>query len=185
MSHLSASGMMIEWLPYHLLTVDDVKMVARTFQSVFPHATLWYSFSRHYYILVGTQGEISIDFAALQAKVARPEIQQELSPQGIKDAYDFLACFLLGEEGLRRYVGPGELNTDNYPRLEYDPSTTYLNVDDHVRANLNSTRLLRENVSIFLQNFGSVDPQAVRQQLAERITATPIDSFWPQYIEPD
>jgi spermidine synthase len=181
--HLAADGMMIEWLPYHLLTENDVKMITRTFQAVFPHATLWYSFSRHYYILVGTQTGLTVDFSRLQALMAIPAIHEELVPVGISDAYDVLACFLMGEEGLRRYAGSGPLNTDNYPRLEYDPATSYLNVDEHVRENLNATRFLRENVSLFLDYFSDSDPVLVRQTLAERIAATAIESFWPQYVE--
>jgi spermidine synthase len=181
-SHLSSEGTMIEWLPYHLLNEDDVKMIARTFQNVFPHTTLWYSFSRHYYILIGTQNELKIDFSHLRQILETPAIHQELTPVGINDAYDVLACFLMGEEGLRRYAGTGLLNTDNYPRLEYHPATSYLNVDEHVRENLNATRLLRENASLFLDNFGDSDPAQVMQTLAERIGTTSIERYWPQYV---
>jgi spermidine synthase len=40
-SRLTAGGVYCQWIPYYLLTNDDVTMVIRTFVSVFPHARLW------------------------------------------------------------------------------------------------------------------------------------------------
>jgi len=181
--HLSAEGLLVAWMPYHLMSVEEVQMVARTFRSVFPHATLWYSFTRHYYLLVGTQQEFSVDLERLQGMVSRPEIQQELQPMGINDAYDFLACLLLGEEELKNYAGEGQLNTDNYPRLEYDLATAYLSVSDYMRENLNSTRWLRENAWSYLYNLGGTTEAAIRGIIDDRIAATPIERFWPLYID--
>jgi len=42
---------------------------------------------------------------------------------------------------------------------------------------------LRENASLFITNFGGADTQDVRRKLAERIAATSLDIFWPQYVE--
>jgi len=180
---LSKDGLVVAWLPYHLMSEADVKMVGRTFQEVFPHATLWYSLTRHYYLLIGTQQPLAIDFERLQGLVALPTIQQELLPMGINDAYDILACLLLGEAELRSYVGSGLLNTDNYPRLEYGPATAYLNIASYMRENLNATRPLRESAWPYLYNLSSATAQNGRQELADRITATPIERFWPLYID--
>ncbi len=182
-NRLSEDGLVVAWLPYHLMSEADVKMVARTFQDVFPHATLWYSLTRHYYLLVGTQQVLSIDLERMQGVLSRPEIQQELLPMGINNAYDFLACLLLGEDGLRSYAGSGALNTDNHPRLEYSPSTAYLYVNSYARENLNATRYLRENAFPYLCNLGGTSEQDARQKLADRIAATPIERFWPLYFD--
>jgi len=180
---LSSDGLLTIWLPYHLMSEDDVKMVVRTFQEVFPHATLWYSLTRHYYLLVGTQQPLSIDLERLQGRMLRPEINQELQPMGMNDAYDILACLLLGESGLRVYASGGPLNTDNHPRLEYSPATAYLNVADYTRENLNATRPLRENAWSYLHTLGGVTERDVRLELDERMAATPIERFWPLYFE--
>jgi spermidine synthase len=180
---LSEEGTMVQWLPYHLMTEPDVKMVIRTYQTVFPHTSLWFSFERNYYLLVGTKTELQLNLEQLQNYFADSAIQEELQPLDINDPYDFLACFLMGEESLKLYAGDSRLNTDDHPRLEYDPSTTYLNIDDHVRQNLNSTRLLRENVFPYIVNFNGITMQTAQQILNERIANTPIERFWPQYID--
>ena len=181
--HLSDEGLLVAWLPYHLMSESEVKMVTRTFREAFPHATLWYSLTRHYYLLIGTQQTFSVDFERLQDLVIRPEIQEELLPMGISDAYDILACLLLGEDGLKNYAGDGLYNTDNRPFLEYGPSTAYLNVAKYTRENLNATRWLRENAWPYLCNLGDVPAANGRQEIENRMAATPIERFWPLYIE--
>jgi spermidine synthase len=69
---LSDDGIMIQWMPYHLMTEADVKMIGRTFKSVFPEATLWFSFTRHYYVMIGTKKELKINFERLQKLAAPP-----------------------------------------------------------------------------------------------------------------
>lgn len=38
---LERGGTYCQWLPYYMLTNDDVTMMVKTFASVFPHASLW------------------------------------------------------------------------------------------------------------------------------------------------
>jgi hypothetical protein len=108
-------------------------------------------------------------------------VQGELNEVDSSDAYDVLAAFLMSADGLARYVGEGPLNTDNHPLLEYDPATIYLDSDKPVIANLNSTRNLREKSFQFL-DVPPGSAESVRLALEERIAATPIESYWPQYM---
>jgi spermidine synthase len=183
--HLSENGLMVQWLPYHLMSEDDIKMTARTFQQVFPHATLWFSFQRHYYILIGTQQEINVDFQKLSHWMAQPSIQQELSPLGINDPYDFLSCFIMDERALANYSIGAKLNTDNHPYLEYEPTMSYLDIDSYVKENLSAIAPLRQNIFPYLVNTGYTEDeiQSVKTTIEQRIAATPVEHFWPQYLE--
>jgi spermidine synthase len=178
---LSDDGIMIQWMPYHLMTEADVKMIGRTFKSVFPEATLWFSFTRHYYVMIGTKKELKVNFERLQKLASDSKVQGELNEVDASDAYDVLATFLMSSDGLAQYVGEGPLNTDNNPLLEYDPTTIYLDSDKPVIANLNSTRTLREKPFRFL-DVPADSAEAIRLALEERIAATPIESYWPQYM---
>jgi len=101
---------------------------------------------------------------------------------GINDAYDVLACLLLGEDALRVYAGGGKLNTDNHPRLEYSLDTAYLNTSEHAKENLVATRPLRESAWPIIYNIGSTGEETVLQKLTERIATTSIEYFWPIYF---
>jgi len=39
--HLTDDGIFMQWLPFHNLLEEDYQTILRTFQQVFPHATLW------------------------------------------------------------------------------------------------------------------------------------------------
>ncbi len=183
--NLAADGLMIQWLPYHLLSEQDVKMTARTFQQVFPHATLWFSFQRHYYILVGTQQPLSLDYQLLSQRMAQMNIQNELAPLGIEDAYDILSCFILDEDSLARYSSGSRLNTDNHPYLEYAPASAYLAIDASVRQNLAAIASLRQSAWPYLVNTGPTpdDRLLVESTLVVRMMTTRVEDFWPYYLD--
>lgn len=183
--NLAVDGLMIQWLPYHLLSEEDVKMTARTFQEVFPHATLWFSFQRHYYILVGTQQELVLDFQRISHLMAQPDIQNELAPMGIHDAYDVLSSFIMDEVSLASYSSGSRLNTDNHPYLEYAPSSAYLLIDSSVRQNLSAIAPLRQNVWPYLVNTGTTPSQSqqVELNLINRMMTTQVEDFWPEYLD--
>jgi spermidine synthase len=183
--HLTENGLMVQWLPYHLMSQDDIKMTARTFQQVFPHSTLWFSFQRHYYVLIGTQQEINVDFQQLRYWMAQPSIQQELSPLGINDPYDFLSCFIMDERALANYSNSAKLNTDNHPYLEYEPTMSYLDIDTYVKENLSAIAPLRQSIFPYLDNTGYSEDEIrlIHIELEQRIAATPVEHFWPQYLE--
>ncbi len=181
-AHLSPGGLMVQWLPYHLLSPDDVRMVARTFREVFPHASLWFSFERYYYILVGTVQPLRLDFQRLTSLMGQPAIQEELAPVNIADAYDVLACFIMGEQELGAFMDGGRLNTDDHPYLEYEPASSYLAVDEHVRQNLGLIAPRRGSAWPYLMNIPAGQAQAVQEALNARIQATPPAHFFPQYV---
>lgn len=185
--HLSQNGLMLQWLPYHLLSEEELKMTARTFLQVFPHASLWFSFQRNYFLLVGTQQPLSLDFQRLVSLISQEGIQQELEPLGINDAYDVLACFMMDEETLFNYVTGARLNTDNHPYLEFEPSIAYFLIEEYINKNLSSIAPLRQSIWPYLVNVGQTESeiQSAKDELERRIIDTSIDKYWPQYVEQD
>jgi len=49
--HLSDDGVFIQWLPFHDLSERDYRNIIHTFQSVFPHTTLWYTGATHSFLV--------------------------------------------------------------------------------------------------------------------------------------
>jgi spermidine synthase len=183
-AHLEDGGLVAQWLPFHLLSEDEIKMTARTFMSVFPHASLWFSFERFYFILIGTQSELNLDFSLLEEKMADADIQAELAPAGINDSYDVLSCFIIGEETLVSFCSAGRLNTDSHPYLEYSQTMSYFFAEDFARQNLSSISSLRQIVLPYLalNDLPEVDSASIKANLLERFDITPVVHFWPDYV---
>lgn len=174
-NRLSPDGIVVQWLPFHLLSDAEMRMIAKTFMTAFPHASLWFSPLRHHSILVGMQKELQIDFRALRDRLATESIQQEFAffaPE--TDAVDFLSWFLMGEEALAAYVGDARLNSDNHPYLEFTPAMAYFASDAFRVRNLLALRASRENVIPYLVNVGDTDAEVadVVEKIRRRFEAT-------------
>lgn len=160
-------GMVVQWLPFHLLSDSEMRMTVRTFTTVFPHSTVWLSPIRHHGLLVGTKEPLKVDFQTLSRKFERPGVQAELQLLSVFDAYDVLAWYVMGEEGLARYVEGARLNTDNHPYLEFTPAMAYFYTLSYVTRNLLEFSRARESVLPLLVNLGETDEEAA--EVAARV----------------
>ena len=116
-AHLSDDGIMAQWLPFHGLPPDDYQTIVRTFQHVFPHATLWRS--NNYSIMVGTMQPQAIDWELLNEKMAPPRVHRSLEGIDLGNAFALLNTLVMDEVALRRYVGEGPFNTDDHPHISF------------------------------------------------------------------
>ncbi len=171
---LSENGLVVQWLPLHLLSDEELRMTAKTFQTVFPHTTLWLTPLRQYGILAGTHVELVLDYASLSDRMAVPNVQRELAELGVTDPIDLLSWFAMGEEVLARYVGEARINSDNHPYLEFFPALFYfLSVRFQLENTLNIHEH-RESVLPLLTNTGATDEEvaAVARKVQEQFEAT-------------
>ncbi len=171
---LSDDGLVVQWIPFHLLSDQEVRMIAKTFITVFSHTTLWFTPLRQYFILVGTQAELQIDFDSLSRKLAMGDVQRDLELLNVTDPIDVLGWFVMGGEGLARYVGDARTNTDNNPYLEFTPAMAYFVSSVYRVENTLTIRDLRENVFPLLVNVGKTAEAiaAVEERIQKRFEAT-------------
>jgi spermidine synthase len=171
---LSEDGMVVQWLPIHLLSDPEVRMTARTFQTVFPHTTLWLSPLRHHGVLVGKLKALEIDFKALQRKMEVEGVRDELERFNVTDPMDFLGWFVMGDETLARYVEGSQMNTDDHPYLEFSPAMAYFLAQQYQVRNLAGLRDFRESVFPFLRNVGGTEEEiaGVAEAVQKRFEAT-------------
>lgn len=108
---LAPGGVYAQWLPYHLLTNQDVTMMLRTFSSVFPHATVWKVPMGLDLIFLGSRQPFARSEAEVRARVealnrGRWPLEYTLSrtPEEV--------AALAAQEDV-------PLNTDDHPRLEF------------------------------------------------------------------
>jgi spermidine synthase len=171
---LSEAGLVVQWIPFHLLSDQEVRLIAKTFVTVFPHTTLWFTPLRQYFILVGTRAGLAVDFRALSRKLATTEVQRDLELLNVTDAIDVLGWYVMGEEALARYVGDARTNSDNHPYLEFTPAMAYFMSSVYRVENTLTIRDLRESVFPILVNVGETDEEiaAVADRVRKRFEAT-------------
>ncbi len=120
---LNKDGLMMQWLPLHLVGPDDAKSILKTFQEVFPHTYIWNSFLTRIVLLVGSKEEIAIDKIRFDELMRLPDIKNSAQQIGINSFLDFTDFFLTDANKLSSFVQDAELITDNNPLLEFSPVT--------------------------------------------------------------
>jgi spermidine synthase len=123
---LADDGVFVQWLPLHDLSLPEYKIVVRTFQSVFPHASLWFSHGVDetgqdvgFTLLTATPARLAVDAEAVRDKLSAPAVGDNLQPLGMDQPVGVFECFLLGEDAVRRWTAAGPINTDDLPYTQY------------------------------------------------------------------
>ncbi|MBI4641801.1 MAG: fused MFS/spermidine synthase [Candidatus Tectomicrobia bacterium] len=117
---LKDDGVVAQWLPYHLLSERELKIILKTFQRVYPHVTLWYSQGLHYLILIGTQKSLSIDFARFSERVESEKVRRDLKEIMMNNRDLLLRSFAMDEKGIASFAMREEMvNTYDRPPIEF------------------------------------------------------------------
>ncbi|MFQ5881426.1 MAG: fused MFS/spermidine synthase [Candidatus Methylomirabilales bacterium] len=139
-ARLRAGGIMCQWLQTYGIKPSDLRMVIRTFQTVFPHTTIWQTIPGDL-LLIGTEGPLVVDLGRRQQAWALPEVMEDLRTLGFEAPEAVLADFVLGEKDARLFAQHAELNTDDLPLLEFSaPTSLYLRTIDQNKALVHSYR---------------------------------------------
>jgi tetratricopeptide (TPR) repeat protein len=124
---LTDDGVFVQWVPTQLLRAAEFKIIVRTFQSVFPHASLWITHgideqcrSGSYSLLAATPGPLKIDVARMRDRLSAEAVSRDLEPFGLNTPAGFLDTFLCAEDKLRRWTGDGPVNTDDQPYTQFE-----------------------------------------------------------------
>lgn len=117
---LNPGGVLSCWVPLDLRP-EDFAIIVRSFQAAMPHCSLWMvnnCLNKHA-VLLGTLAPMRIDFQRARELVERPDVSADLAQINIHSVYEFLDCFVVGQEGSRKIGGDGPLHTDDRPALEF------------------------------------------------------------------
>ena len=163
---LAPNGIFVQWLPYHQVDNASLKVIARTFQHVYPHATLWLNRFKGYALLLGTRDPLRIDLARLEAHFDTPAIQRDLAEVHVATPWQLLESFAMRPETLRRFTAGGtSLNSYDHPRVEFYGVSWH----DPVEENLGELARFADDVTPLLSfppAYSAQQRERAREQLA-------------------
>lgn len=124
---LAEGGIACAWIPIKAIYEDELRILMRTFQSVFPYASLWFMdhAETSFGILIGTPGPLRFNVKRFKEAFAVPEVQRDLGQVGVEAPYQMMNFMYLDHEAYRRYVGAGPLHTDDRPTLEFSSPVSF------------------------------------------------------------
>jgi len=113
-ARLRPGGVVAQWLPFHLLSLDAAKAIVATFQEAFGDTILWVDPVDLSGILVGRKGPPSDSFGLEWPGLARPGPARDMTAEQIRFGIK------LSPPGVARWAGMGTVITDDNQRLAYD-----------------------------------------------------------------
>jgi spermidine synthase len=161
-ARLNPGGVICQWLPIYELTPDDLRAVVRSFSAGFRHVMLWLT---HYDAeLLGSNDPIRLDLEAIERRIARSPIRDDLDSIDMGTARDFVEYFVAGSAGLAAFSRGGVLNTDDNLWLEFS-SPKSQGVARVMGDNVAALAAVREPVDAYLRP-GSAAPSGERAAAA-------------------
>lgn len=197
-SKLNPGGMVSQYLPLHKLLPDDFLGIIKTFQSVFPGATIW--LGHNHAVLLGANGPVKVDFMKWSERIAT----SVKDPYFYNNPYHLAACLVLDSTAIARFPSHIRINTDNRPLTEFfrlssfDAQNLTMNLDylNKNRADVNRIftnipdqslmeRFIRGNV--LLTEGVSSDLKGNRREFLNKlqaaVAANPEDEEYPFLIK--
>ncbi len=120
---LNPGGLMMQWLPLHLVGTEDARSILKTFQEVFPHTSVWNSFLTRIVLIVGSETPVSLSHSRYRQLMQTPEISSMAEEIGIRSFLDLADFYIADGETFKPYVQDAPVITDNHPLLEFSPVT--------------------------------------------------------------
>ncbi|MBI5809676.1 MAG: hypothetical protein HZB21_00560, partial [Deltaproteobacteria bacterium] len=166
-AHLKEGGIMSQWIPLYNLSIEDVRLMAKTFQSVFPHTSIWLANTDIF--LIGSPAKISVDYKRLREKLNLPEVKRLLTDIDLEDPAEFLNTFVMNEDMVKAYVKGADVMSDDMPIVEFTgPRSLHVNT---VSPNIAELLKYREPVWPFLVFSRDEGQDAARMTLETKFAS--------------
>jgi len=156
---LKGDGIMAEWLPPHLLSMRDMKIILKTCQSVFAHTAVWWSPYYNCLMLIASPKALELDFLRVAERMDYPTVRRDLGEIHITNPYALAGYFVASDEALAAYAGDVDiLNTDDLPVIEYSAPRAR-NDEMEIRRTL---LYMQQPIVPFLTNLGKTREESDR-----------------------
>lgn len=142
---LRPDGIACAWIPMAAINTHELRILMKSFQHVFPHATLWYMNHTHtnFGILIGTPEQLTIDYDRMHRAFEIPAVVDNLKLIHVTDPLQIIHSLHLDENGYRDFCGDVVLHTDNDPVLEFSSPLSFYQYNETFHDNLIATMVFR------------------------------------------
>lgn len=177
-SRLNKGGLYCQWVQLYGLDPEVLKMIIRTFSSVFPETTIWQSNPADILLIGSSEMPIELDYPQISKRLSQTNISDMRAYLHIFDPLDFFSYFVTGRQGVEKLSGNAAVNTDNLPLLEFEAPFSLYSATER-----KNNELLTDAMTIpEIRGFGS--PGNLRQEYLFRKCLNymklgiPVDDLW-------
>ena len=154
---LKSSGVLACYIPIYRMSIEDFKIILRTFQFVFPQSSVWYDNNsvNRWMVLIGfVDSNFQIDFSDFYNNINNESSDINLEDLTMRNIYEVLDCFIMGPNVIKKLTRGVRLNRKNHPILEFSASKTP-DEPNVIYQILQLFKSYRESVFPFITNIDS------------------------------
>jgi spermidine synthase len=148
-SKLTDAGVMCQWLPLHGVPERNYRILIKTFHSVFPFVSVYFSGGNKtsgHIVLLGSKNPLKIDFNKAVKLFENQQIKDDLSQVNVFSVYDFLNGFIMDQSAIDGFSGDAALNTDDKPivifsKFKHD-DMSYVGISPMIKFRMSAARQL-------------------------------------------
>jgi spermidine synthase len=119
LSRLKEDGLLVQWLPLHLVGPEDARSITHTFDQVFPEFSVWNSFLTRIVMLVGSRNPVTLDKNHFETLMGNAQLKHMAEEMKVNSFLDFADFYITDGKQLSHFLtGAGEI-TDDSPLLEF------------------------------------------------------------------
>ena len=116
---MNPGGVVGFWFQAYNMAPDEFRMIVRTFADVYEHTSLWELDPGVDYMLVGTVGDMELDYGLLTERLADASIGGDMLSIGMDEAIDYTGLFVFDQSRVAAYVQGAPIHTDDNLKLEF------------------------------------------------------------------
>ena len=142
LNHLKEDGILVQWLPLHLVGREDARSITQTFKNVFPESSVWNSFLTRIVLLIGSREKVNIDKNLFDTKLKNLELKKVAEEMKVMSFLDFADFFITDANHLSAFLeNAGEISDDRpilefstvslLPPLKWETDEVFLNMLRH------------------------------------------------------
>jgi len=124
--HLKAGGVMCQWVQAYSMSSVDFKTIVHTFDTTFPHVTVWEASFGGDYVLIGAPQDLQVDYPGLLDQLGDGSIRADLAKSRMWDPAAFFNKLVITDQAVAEYTRGAHLNTDDHNRLAYSAPKSLL-----------------------------------------------------------
>ena len=121
---LKPGGIMVQWFQVYEMNDGIVEMVLRTFGSSFPVMEIWDT-NEGDIVLLGSDRPWDMSLESLRRSYGSELVRQDLASIGLPTPETLLARLFASQRTAAFIAGPGAIQTDGFPVLEYEAPVAF------------------------------------------------------------
>jgi spermidine synthase len=169
--HLSAGGILAQWFHTYEMDNDSLRLILRTFGSVFEHVTLWKTLAGDVLIL-GSSSPMDMNFSRVAERFNLDQVREDLQRIKITSLSTLLSLQIASDTTVRKIAGRGRLNEDHFPVLEYEaPKAFFLGSVANVIQSHDEREMPVEGNALYLMRYLKERQKALSPEELNNLTA--------------